>query len=189
MLNGEFVLTVFPCSRLSAVIRIFQTLRGVYLLPFLNILNCKISLKGPVLSLLADGCTSIDTFWLGSSQRGGENRNQNVLSIRKYSWTIYPSVQDAFSIPGNLTLFICNEISRPRWEIAAEQFSGMGFIYHNFRATLSNQYIARSNLNGGRGLVVTTFLPPVWSKYCLTHFKQLNCMHLLRRHKIATVFT
>lgn len=170
MLNGEFVLTVFPCSRLSVVIRIFQTPRGFYLLPFQKILNCRSSLKGPVLSLLA----SIDTFWFGSSQRGGENRKQNVLSIRKYSWTIYQSVQDAFSIPGNLTFFICNEISRPSWEIAAEQFSGMGFIYHNFRAILSNQYIARSNLNGGRGLVVTTFLPPVWSKDCLTHFRQVK---------------
>lgn len=165
MLNGEFVLTVFPCSGLSVVIGIFQTPCGFYLLLFLKTLHCKSSLKGPVLSLLADECISIDIFWFGSSQRGGGNRKQNVLSIRKYSWTIYQSVQDAFSIPGNLTLFICNEISRPRWEIAAEQFSGMGFIYHNFRATLSNQYIARSTLSGGRGLVVTTFLPPVWSKY------------------------
>lgn len=164
MLNGEFVLTVFSCSRVSVVIRILQTTCGFYLLPFLKIVNCKSSLKGPVLSFLADGCTSSDTFWFGSSQRGGENRKQKVLGIRKYSWTIYQSVQDAFNIPGNLTLFICSEINRPRWEIAAEQFSGMGFIYHNFRVTLSNQYIARSNLNGGRGLVVTTFLPPVWSK-------------------------
>lgn len=80
------------------------------------------SLRGLVLNLLANKCISIDTFWLGSSQKWGENRKTNVLSIRKYSSTVYQSVQDAFSIPGNLTLLICNEISKPRWEM---QFCGM----------------------------------------------------------------
>lgn len=165
MVNCPYIFSLFQI--ISCHKNISDSL-WLLLTAFFETLICKSLLKGLVLSLVTDGCISIDTFWFGSSQKGGENRKQNVLSIRKYSWTIYQSVQDAFSIPGNLTLFIYNEISRPRWEIAAEQFSGMGFIYHNFRATLSIQYVARSSLNGGKGLVVKIFPPPVWSKYCLT---------------------
>lgn len=62
MLNGEFVLTVFSCSISSAIIRIFQTPHGFYLLPFLKTLNYKRSLKD-VRSILADGHISIDTFF------------------------------------------------------------------------------------------------------------------------------
>lgn len=127
---------------------------------------------------------SLTHFCLDQAKEDKKIENQNVLNIRKYSWTIYQSVPDAFSIPGNLTLFICNEISRPRWEIAAEQFSGMGFIYHNFRAILSHQYISRPNLNGGKGLAVTTFLPPVWSKYCLTLQVVKLCTYPQKRKKL-----
>lgn len=156
---------------------------------FFETLICKSSLKGLVLSLVADGCISIDTFWFGSSQKGGENRKQNVLSIRKYSWTIYQSVQDAFSIPGNLTLFICNEIIRLRWEIAAEQFSGVGFIYHNFKLLCQINTLPGPNSVEVKALQLKSFHHLFGQSTVSHNFRQLYCMHLLIRHKIVTVFT